>query len=251
MKKILSILACGVVLATTATADITRVEVGAGAWMQDSEGSASYTDGGANGSYASREEDNTQAYVWALIKHPIPVLPNLRLEYVSIEDSGTATGEFKEFDIGVNPATNMSYDMKQYDIIPYYNILDNTAWITLDLGLDIKVIDISYDVEASGGFTGYSGSDTVALPLLYARARVEIPATDIGVESDVKYITTGDSTVYDARLKVDYTLDFTPIIQPAVEIGYRVQKIDIDESGFDTIVDLKFSGFYAGLMLRF
>lgn len=251
MKKILSILACGVVLATTATADITRVEVGAGAWMQDSKGTTSYTDGGANGSYVSREEDNTQAYVWALIKHPIPLLPNLRLEYVSVEDSGTATGEFKEFDIGANPATNMFYDMKQYDIIPYYNILDNTAWVTLDLGLDIKVIDISYDVEASGAFTGYSGSDTVALPLLYARARIEIPATELAVESDVKYLTTGDSTVYDARLKVDYTLDFTPVIQPAVEIGYRVQKIDIDESGFDTIVDLKFSGFYAGLILRF
>ena len=250
MKKILSTLLCGVVLATTATADIARVEAGVGAWMQDSEGSTSYTDGGANGSYASSQEDKTQGYVWALVKHPIPILPNLRLEYVSVEDSGTATGKFKEFDIG-GVSTAMSYDMKQYDIIPYYNILDNTAWITLDLGLDIKVIDISYDVAASGVFTGYSGSETVAIPLLYARARVEIPTTEIGVEGDVRYITTGDSTVYDARLKVDYTLDFVPVIQPAIEIGYRVQKIDIDESSVDTIVDLEFSGLYAGLVFRF
>jgi outer membrane protein len=92
---------------------------------------------------------------------------------------------------------------------------------------------------------------TFALPLLYARARVEIPSTDIGLEADIKYITTGDSTVYDARAKVDYTLDFVPVIQPALEVGYRAQKIDIDESGVDAKLDIEFSGFYAGLMLRF
>jgi len=250
MNKILATLTCVALFATTVSADITRVEMGIGAWMQDSEGGASYTDGGADGSYASSEEDNTQSYVWVLIKHPVPVLPNLRLEYVSLEDSGVATGEFKEFDVAGDIAA-MSYDMKQYDIIPYYNILDNTAWITLDLGLDIKVIDVSYDVAPSGAFTGYSGSDTIAIPLLYVRGRTEIPATDIGLEADVKYVTTGDSTVYDVRVKVDYTLDIFPVVQPAIEVGYRMQKIDIDESGVDAKVDLEFSGVYAGVMLRF
>lgn len=250
MKKFLSVLTCTLVLATTAMADFTRVEMGAGVWMQDSEGSISYTDSGADGSYNSSEDDNTQGYIWVLIKHPIPVLPNLRLEYVGLEDKGLVTGEFKEFNVG-GVTTAMTYDMKQYDIIPYYNILDNTAWITLDLGLDIKVIDISYNVSPSAPFTGYSGSETVAIPMLYVRSRFEVPATDIGLEADIKYVTTGDSTVYDIRAKIDYTLDFVPVIQPAIELGYRVQKIDIDESGVDSKVDLEFSGVYVGLMLRF
>lgn len=250
MKKILSTLTCGVILASAAWADMTKVEIGVGAWMQTPEGSASYTDGGADGSYASSEKDSTEPYVWMLIKHPVPILPNLRLEYVSLEDSGLATGQFKDFDIGA-VTTSLTYDMKQYDIIPYYNILDNTSWITLDLGLDLKIIDASYSAAASGAFTGYSDSVTLVVPLLYARARVEIPATDIGLEADVKYITTGDSTVYDVSAKVDYTLDFVPVIQPALEVGYRMQKIDIDESNVDAKVDVDFSGFYAGLMLRF
>ena len=250
MKNILTVFTCSILLSSAVLADIARVEMGVGAWMQSSEGSVSYTDSGANGSYVSSEDDNTQAYVWALIKHPVPIVPNLRLEYVSLEDSGTATGRFEDFDIGgVN--TSMFYDMKQYDIIPYYNLLDNTAWITLDLGLDIKVIDISYDVDPLIPFVGYSGSETLAIPLLYVRTRVEIPATDIGLEADVKYVTTGDSTVYDIRAKVDYTLDFIPLIQPAIEIGYRIQKMDIDESGVDFKIDLEFSGVYAGVMLRF
>ncbi len=252
MKKILSALTCASLLTTAVTADITRVEMGVGAWMQDVKGSASYSDAGADGSYASSGDDNTQAYVWALVKHPIPILPNLRLEYVSLEDDGVATGEFKDFD--VTGSANVAYDMKQYDIIPYYNILDNTAWITLDLGLDIKVIDVSYDVTPIGAAVivgDVSGSETIAIPLLYARGRFEVPSTDIGLEADVKYVKYGDSSVYDIRAKVDYTFDITPAIQPAIEVGYRAQKIDIDESDADANVDLKFSGMYVGLMLRF
>ncbi len=250
MKKVLSTIACATLFSSAAIADITRIEMGAGAWMQTPKGSATYTDGGADGSYTSNKKDNSEIYIWALIKHPVPVLPNLRLEYVSMEDSGVASGQFKDFDITA-ASTTLSYDMKQYDIIPYYNILDNTAWITLDLGLDIKIVDASYTAAPSAPFTGYSDSVMFAVPLLYARTRVEIPATNIGLEADVKYVTTGDSTVYDVRAKVDYTLDFVPVLQPALEVGYRVQKIDIDESGVDAKLDIDFSGIYAGLMLRF
>lgn len=250
MKKVFYSLTCTALLASSVMADFTRVEMGAGAWMQTPKGDAFYTDGGADGSYISSEKDSSEPYIWALIKHPVPALPNLRLEYVSLKDSGVASGQFKDFDI-ISASTVLSYDVKQYDIIPYYNILDNTAWITLDLGLDIKIIDASYTAAASAPFAGYSDSITFAIPLLYARTRVEIPATDIGLEADIKYITTGDSTVYDVRAKVDYTFDFTPAVQPALEVGYRVQKLDIDESSVDAKLDIEFSGFYAGLMLRF
>lgn len=250
MKKIVYSLTCISLLASCAVADIARAEMGIGAWKQTPKGTASYSDGGANGSYTSGEKDNSELYVWALIKHPVPMLPNLRLEYASIKDEGLATGRFKDFDIGA-ATTELSYSMKQYDIIPYYNILDNTAWTTLDLGLDIKIIDASYTAAPSGAFSGYSDSVTFAMPLLYARARVEIPSSEVGVEADIKYISTGDSTVYDARVKADYTFDISPIVQPAIEIGYRVQKLDIDESSVDARLDIDFSGIYAGMMLRF
>jgi outer membrane protein len=208
-----------------------------------------YTDNGADGAYTSDEKDYSQVYVWMLIKHPIPILPNLRLEYVSMEDEGSVSGTFKDFDVPIGQTT-LTYKMKQYDIIPYYNILDNTAWTTLDIGLDLKVVDVSYDVAPSTGFTGYSDSEVVVIPLLYVRARVEVPATDIGLEADVKYVAYDGSKVYDVRAKIDYTLSFIPVIQPAFEIGYRVQKLDLDDDE-NARVDMEYSGFYAGLMLRF
>jgi len=252
MKKILTTLAVGAMLATAASADFARVEMGVGSWQQTPSGSLETSDTSGvlslEGKYTSAEEDSSEMYFWMLIKHPVPVLPNVRLEYVSIADEGTTTGIVNGIDTDPlgSPTT---IDMQQFDIIPYYNILDNTGWVTLDLGLDLKVIQSDADISGLAGGLSYSGSESVVIPLLYVRTRVEIPATNIGLEADVKYITDGDSTVYDIRAKVDYTLDFIPVIQPALEVGYRIQKYDIDDS--DTKMDMEYSGVYAGLMLRF
>ncbi|MDD3060046.1 MAG: TIGR04219 family outer membrane beta-barrel protein, partial [Sulfurimonas sp.] len=140
-------------------------------------------------------------------------------------------------------------------IIPYYNILDNTGWTTLDIGLDAKVVSLDY---AAQGVTigtlasqNYSDSVTIVVPMAYLRARVEIPATNIGLEADAKYVTYDGSTISDMRAKVDYTLDFFPVVQPALEIGYRTQKIDIASSDVKSVINIEYSGLYAGLMLRF
>ncbi len=91
---------------------------------------------------------------------------------------------------------------------------------------------------------------TIPLPMGYARARVEVPFTGIGIEADAKYIKYSDNLAYDAKAKIDYTFDITPLIKPAIEIGYRVQKVEVDRLS-DLKTDLDFKGIYAGLMLRF
>ena len=112
-------------------------------------------------------------------------------------------------------------------------------------------MDIKVNVTDTATGYSYSESEDIPLPMAYLRGRVEIPGTDFGVEGDIKYISYSDSKVYDARIKVDYTLDFVPVVQPALEVGYRTQKIDVDEDDFNVKADVDFSGFYAGLMLRF
>ncbi|WP_457749391.1 TIGR04219 family outer membrane beta-barrel protein [Sulfurimonas sp.] len=250
MKKILSTLAMSTLLAVSLSADMTKIEMGIGAWGQTASGTANYDAGlGVTGTNTFDETKDTSPYVWMLIKHPIPVLPNIRLEYVSIHATGKASGAWNGL---VAPAnTNSVLDIKEYDIIPYYNLLDNTFWTTLDLGLDIKVMNLDYRIEPNGIFTGYEDTYTAAIPLVYARMRVEIPATNIGIEGDGKYITTGSSTIYDVRIKVDYTFDISPLVHPGLEVGYRTQKIKINENDLDVKTDMDFSGFYAGLMFRF
>ncbi len=242
MKKILSVLTFSVLMVTSSYADIARVEMGAGAWLQTPSGSANFN-ATAGGSNVMKESQDTSAYVWALVKHPIPVVPNLRLEYVNIASEGTANGTW-----GTGTASGKStLDMQQLDMIPYYNILDNTFWTSIDLGLDIKVVNLDYKVASAT----YEYKKTLPIPMGYARVRVQVPQTGLGAEADIKYITNGSSTFSDIRAKLDYTFKSFPVLQPAIEVGYRVQKIKIDESGEDIKTDIDFAGFYAGLMLRF
>jgi len=250
MKKILISSALAIMLASSASADIVRVEMGVGAWMQTPSGTAEYNAGaGVQGTNKFDETEDTSPYVWMLIKHPIPIIPNIRLEYTSIHSTGESSGKWGSFAI---PSTSKStLDLKEYDIVPYYNILDNTFWLSVDIGVDIKIIDSDYKVDSIATFTGYNDTSTIAIPLGYLRARVQVPTTGLGVESDVKYITYNGSTVYDIRAKVDYTFDISPIIQPAIEVGYRTHKIKIDDSSYDVKSDITFSGFYTGIMLRF
>ncbi|WP_415397232.1 TIGR04219 family outer membrane beta-barrel protein [Sulfurimonas sp. CS5] len=251
MKKILTALTSVAFLALTASADIARVEMGVGAWAQTPSGELSYINAGATATDKSDETEEVQAYVWALIKHPIPVVPNLRLEYVSLKNTGVANGTFKEFTV---TAGKTSLEMTQIDVIPYYNILDNTFWSTVDIGIDFKVAEMTYDVKnGTDTATGtYHDSESVVIPLAYVRGRVEIPVTNIGLEADVKYIAYNTSYMYDVRAKIDYTFDIFPVVQPAIEVGYRVQKIKIDDDSIGkSDINLEFAGFYAGFMLRF
>lgn len=255
MKKLLTALSCGVFCASVANADFARVEMGVGAWDNKPSGSLSYSNKlGATGNYTSTEKSETSTYAWLLVKHPIPVLPNLRIEYTKLSDDGKASGEFNDFQIDTGTIAKGSVDMTQYDAILYYNILDNLAWITLDVGLDVKFID--FDFKAEGAINGiannsYTVNETMPLPMAYLRTRVEIPGTNIGFEADGKYVTYDGSTVSDYRVKMDYTLDFIPVVQPGLEIGYRMQKFELSYNDDKTKLDLDFSGFYAGLMLRF
>ena len=264
MKKILSSLALGaIVFSTAANADFARVEAGVGAWSYKPSGLITYTDNDGTLTNTSLEKEQSSAYAWILIKHPIPILPNLRLEYATVHDDGEGTGSYNGYTFPAG--TKTTWDLTQYDVIPYYNILDNTFWTTIDIGIDIKVVESDYTAKnvevgvtlpspgSTGGVTisDYNEKDTAVVPLAYLRGRVEIPATDIGLEADAKYISYDGDTIYDVRAKVDYTLSFVPVVQPAIEIGYRAQKYDFTSEDKKTKVNMDFSGLYMGIMARF
>ena len=135
----------------------------------------------------------------------------------------------------------------------YYNILDNTAWVTLDLGLDIKVIQSDFSAVQSSGLNPVSVKETLPIPMAYGRARFEIPGVDIGVEGNVKYTAYKDSKVMDYAIKADYTLvDILPV-DVGLEVGYRFQQLDIDGSDFstDTSLDVEIDGVFAGATIKF
>jgi outer membrane protein len=253
MKKMFSALFAGAVLSCAVSADIVRVEAGGGAWMQTPSGSVSYTTSTESGSDTSTEKEKTLGYAWLYVKHPVPVLPNLRLEYSSVQSKGDVEVAITSPALASTTSTS-EFDAQAYDAILYYNLLDNTFWTTVDLGLDVKLLDYEYDVAPTtdlAAYEGYSKSGTLFVPMAYLRARLEVPATGIGFEGIGSYITFNDVTFVDARIKADYTLDFLPVVQPGIEVGYRIQKVKYDQDDSEIAADVDFSGVYVGAMLRF
>lgn len=250
MKKNILFAITGVLLASVSYASSPVAEIGVGAWLQNPSGTAHYDAGsGVTGTNTFNATQNTSPYAWMFVKDPIPFLPNLRLEYTGIHATGQATGSWDGRNI--YGSTSSVLNLKEYDVIPYYNLLNNTFWTTLDLGVDFKIININYSLDTKQSFIGYDYTKTSTIPLAYARLRVDIPSTNIGLESDAEYITDGSSTIYNVCAKIDYTFNVSTMIRPAIEFGYRVQKIKINESTQDVKTDMKFEGFYSGLMFSF
>lgn len=254
MSKILSGLLLAGIFGISAHADVVRVEAGAGAWNTDFSGIITST---LLPSPITEDllgyKKETKGYAWLNIKHPIPVLPNLRLEYAAVDFKGTSTAgfDYKGVTYTANATSDLTLD--QIDVIMYYNLLDNTAWITLDLGLDVKVIDFEFNAAQSTGLNAIHDKETIPLPMGYARGRVEIPGTDIGFEGNVKYISYKNSKVMDYAIKADYTLVDVLPVDVGLEVGYRFQQYDIDGTDFsvETTADIKVKGVFVGATIKF
>jgi len=256
MKKAL-IAAALAATSSVAQADFLRLEAGAGIWNSDpGNGTITYKLGGSRDTVSASDDLGYSAknvnYFWLNFKHPLPVIPNIRLEYTDPSYDGTANKSITWRGLTYGADAYSKLELKQTDLALYYNLLDNTFWATLDLGLDIKLVNYSYELrDNSGVVSPYKDSGTFPIPMLYARTRAQLPFSGLGLEADIKFIGYGDTQVYDARAKVDYTFEMVPVVQPAIELGYRKQKFKIDQDSEETKTDLDFSGVYAGVMLRF
>ena len=260
MQIILRVFILISVCTLTLSAESWHLKSAAGIWSTSSDGTITET---INSKFQVVDALNSQelkGYLYVDLRHPLPILPNLRFEYVDVY----AKGEGKKSSINTSfvtlslPSVAVQSDLTltQYDAMAYYNLLDAAIGVTLDAGLSLKFVHSLYHVD-----TVSLGEKTDSMiPMLYLRGRYDLPVANLGVESDIKYITDGSSTVYDFRIKVDYTLEFIPLLHPGVELGYRQQSFDIDGENStliapifsgDTDTNIAFSGLYGGVTLNF
>lgn len=247
MKKLLPLLTT-LTLASISQADMVRIHAGAGGWNQNPTGTFK---NGVNTidvidtlGYGS----DTNIYAWAYFKHFIPIVPNVRVEATQSNFSGEAKVDFSFDGTDYTQGTLSTLQIKQYDAVLYYNILDNTIWTTIDLGLDFKYLQFNATLN-----NDTINDESFVLPLLYARARVQVPTTGLAFELDAKAVTIDASSMSDIRAKVQYSFD-TPVLQPGIEIGYRQERMNISSGSTLPVkndIDITFGGIYAGITLSF
>ncbi len=237
-KLLILIFAAITVVSNSARADFLGLYAGAGVWSHSPSGGFETTNVldttiSMDGTLGMKKESEGYAYI--AFEHPVPLLPNVRLEKTSLTHEGVSSGVTFN---GVTGLTgNAVASLDSTDIILYWRLLDN--WVNLDLGLTARTFD--------GEFT--IGSETIdvseTIPMLYAAAQFDLPFTGLSVGGDINIISAGGNSLTDTRIRVLY--EFGVI---GVEAGLRTTTIELNDVD-NVTTNIDFDGVYAGAFLHF
>lgn len=170
------------------------------------------------GSYLTNDGEDFNSYFGVALEHPIPVIPNFRIQSQSLE------GDF-------GGSSNVDVSFKDYTL--YYEFLDGLLWLDLDAGVTFR------DIELSG-----AGSDTY--PLAYASAYVSFPGTNLSVGGEYKTGGGSDADITDTTFKIKYQA----LYFGGLELGYRTIDEDVKKIG-NSSFDAEFTGVFVGAFLDF
>jgi len=249
MKKKILLMA---VATTLSMADIIGGEVSVGYYNHAPSGIAQY-----NGDTIDVENDlkwksQGDIFLKAAIEHPIPILPNIKVGYTNFGHSGSGTitnsFQFGGQTFSADSDIYSSFDIKMYDLTLYYEILDN--WVNLDLGLNVKYMDGTILVKGDNLITGQLLNETstfqVPIPMIYAKAQFDVPATDLSFLAEGNYVSYDGNTLYDAEVGARYTF----MLGLGIEAGYKTMKLKINDID-DLSMDTDYSGAYGKIVWDF
>jgi len=245
-------------------ADITGGEISVGAYSHAPSGQASYTLPHIGiGSEADLEDtfgwsSETDFMFKAYIEHPLPFVPNVKLGVTKLSQEGTGRTSLFTWGNLVDFSGDLesTLDMGMTDLTAYYEVLDNT--VELDIGLTLRYLygdivltpgaSVSTPLStASASLPSESVSFSALIPLLYAKARFEIPVTGVALQLEANALSYDETTFYDYELGVRYTFDFGL----GLEGGYKALHLDSTTLEEGLVMDLDSNGFYASLVWDF
>lgn len=234
--------------AQTATADTLGFRAGTGIWQPDSSGTfrhgASGTDIDLKDDLYLKDED--QQYTYALLEHPIPLIPNVKISQTTLSSEGTGTSNFTFAGTdytGIPVTTEMVLDHS--DVTVYWQLLDN--WINIDFGLTARKFDGKLAVtNTASGITEQTNIDKT-IPMLYLAAGIEPPFIEdlfIGVEANL--IDVNGNNISDITAKISYTTSYLV----GFEAGVRTFIVELDDVGGNSS-NMEFTGSFANLYIHF
>ncbi len=248
MKKLIPVLIATTLISTASHADtIFGVYAGTGKWKPEVSGQISNgtgTDQFNFASDASLGKDNQTGFYIA-VEHPVPVVPNFMLVEQELQTQGasTFTGNFgnNTFTQGVDSEFDFSYR----DYTMYYEILDN--WVNLDLGLTARQFDGFVRLTDAGNPSNeFNQKLDGTLPMLYGKARVDLPLTGLSFSLIMNYVSASGNAVTETTAVIGYE----SAIGLGIEAGTRSFDFELDDID-NYYGDLKFDGSFVNVTYHF
>jgi outer membrane protein len=244
MKKNILVLSLSAIFAICANADTFGLEVGAAFWAAKTSGNIEYKSLGNDIDLSQNlgYDDLNTNFIWASFEHPIPMIPNIKIQHTKVEDSSSKISNVTFDNKNFSGTINSNIQFNQTDFIAYYELLDN--WVNFDLGINAKYLDSSVSVSDN---TNNSRKDVdYIVPMLYAKAKFDLPFSGLSLETDLSYVSYNQSEFYDFKGGLLYETSFGL----GGTIGYREEKLQLDDIS-DVNSDIEIKGAYAGLYYHF
>ena len=240
-----------------AQADVAGVHAGASYWSPSFSGG--FDSGDSTIGEISLEKDlgyegASATGLYVAIEHPVPMLPNLRIEHTSLSDSSSSTLsrniEFEGESFTSGSKVNSKFDLTHTDYTGYYEILDGLGWLSADVGMTFRMFDGQIKIADETGATDASLNLDVPVPLLYGKGQFDIPGAPfpIAVGGIINYLSLGGASIADNRFYVSAAADLP--VEVGAELGYRSFTMEFDDVG-DLTSDLSASGWYASATVHF
>jgi outer membrane protein len=236
----LTILAASASVATQA--DIVGATAGAYIWKQSWDGDVKAGSQSVSMSDDLNYDNETGKSFYVALEHPVPLLPNIRLQRSDLEitETGTLSKAFR-FDgnnYNEGDTVNSTTDLTHTDATLYYEILDN--WVNIDVGLTVRMFDGEVSIR-EGNDEGSIEIDA-PVPMAYVNARLELPLTGFYASGLGNVIAFGDNKITDMTLAVGYELGIL-----GLEIGYRNFDVQLEDDNEEANVTV--DGYFIGLVL--
>ncbi|WP_150913141.1 TIGR04219 family outer membrane beta-barrel protein [Marinobacter halotolerans] len=225
MRKLATIAGSALLVTSSfAAADVLGVGASVSYWDSDLSGEA-----GKNSSVVDLENDlnlssDSSANLEAYFEHPVPILPNVRLNYTRIQQSGSGELSTGYDVISGGAPVDSDLDLSQFDATLYYELLDN--WVNLDAGLTVRSLDGELIVREQTTNGQVSRTEIKgAIPMGYLSARFDLPFTGVSVGAQGNIISYDGDSVSDFNAYGQYEVSVL-----SLRAGYRQMNIDFEDS---------------------
>lgn len=213
-------------LAGAAHADVLGLTAEVGSYSPSADNS--FINNHGSSKQSADLDGKSGTYFGIAFEHPLPIIPNVRFQSLSLKANGSVGG------------SSAKLDLSHQDYTLYYEFLDGLLWIDLDAGLTLRKFDGS--VTIAGSKTDLSDS----YPLGYLSGYVTVPGTRLSFGGEVKAGGFDGSSITDTTLKVKYE---TPFLV-GIEGGYRKMNLDLSDIGGKNVKS-DFSGVFIGAFVDF
>jgi hypothetical protein len=266
MKKLMLLTGILSACALSQALPLFNVSIDAGGVEQDPSGIVSYEAQGSK-DYLDLKSDahfsqRTRPYVGVRITNSLPILPNLKLDYMPMSFSGYGTLHryvtFGGTTYKANANFNLYAKMDRFDVEAYYHLpFISTAtkdMLKVRLGLNVRVVDFSESLTGTeaGSTQTVTESKSLTVPVPMGHIGVTFsPIKQVSLVGDLNYVSYGSNDYYNynAGLRLSPVGLFKSAIVPFIQVGYRYEKLKIDQSS--VYADVKVTGPYALIGVEF